>query len=920
MKTCKILIPLFIILLVTACSNDQTDTDHLASAKDFLDNNNLKAATIQLKNALQENPDNAEARRLLGKTHLEVGNDEAAEKELKRALELGVLSEAIYPMLAHALDSQSKYDELLALDINGFSPEAQADILATQGKALIAQNKLGKAEDKIDQALSLQADSASALTEQARLITAKGAPSAQARDLLTKLLKTHKKYAPAWSLLGQIERRDQKREQSEAALSKAIEFRTNNTGDLLQRALLRIELENYQGAQADINLLKKKIPNYYELQYAQGLIHFNKKQYPLAQTAFEASLKANEQFLPTLFFLGATYYNLEQLEQANTFISRFVSANPNYTPGRKLFAQIQLQYGNFAEVEKLMLPVIRSNPEDVVAMNLLAVAYIKQNQAAKGVLLLERIVSLQPDSAKAHLTLGSGLLAKGDKQKGLEQIKMALKLDANTPKADETLIRYYLSNKNFKKAFKAAEAFQKKKPTAAQPYNLLGFVHLAKGETKAAKNAFVKAQEKMPYNIIANNNLAALAIADENYTEAKAYYENILAHHTDHLDTLMNLSSIADSLNRRDEMVKLIQQAIEAHPEAAQARIALARHYLDSGASERVSVALGELQQRQPNNPLMLDILGRSQLAQREGASAQTTFKQLSKIQPKAAQAQFLLALAEAQLGNTPAIQSALKKAIQLDPDHLPARIALARLFLIKNDIQGLNQQLAVLKKSAPDNPDVMLLEGAQAQAGGKQDQALNIYTQVFENVSSTTSMLKLAQQTWSMGKKDETLTLLKRWVNDNPDSISARLRLASAYQASNKISDAITQYSAVIKKSGKNIIALNNLAWLLRNEDSKQAVEYAEKAADIAPNSAQILDTTGMVYLQAGQITRAVRTLRKAIKIADNNSSIKFHLAQALIKEANTTEARQILETITNDKRSFAELDEARSLLMNLK
>ena len=61
----------------------------VASAKESLAKNDRSAAVIQLKNALQKNPDLGEARLLLGKALLEQGDLAAAEKELRRARELG---------------------------------------------------------------------------------------------------------------------------------------------------------------------------------------------------------------------------------------------------------------------------------------------------------------------------------------------------------------------------------------------------------------------------------------------------------------------------------------------------------------------------------------------------------------------------------------------------------------------------------------------------------------------------------------------------------------------------------------------------------------------------------------------------------------------------------------------------------------
>ena len=60
----------------------------LASAKDYLAKKDNRAAVIQLKSALQKQPDLAEARFLLGRTLLEGGDAVSGEVELRKALDL----------------------------------------------------------------------------------------------------------------------------------------------------------------------------------------------------------------------------------------------------------------------------------------------------------------------------------------------------------------------------------------------------------------------------------------------------------------------------------------------------------------------------------------------------------------------------------------------------------------------------------------------------------------------------------------------------------------------------------------------------------------------------------------------------------------------------------------------------------------
>lgn len=919
MTTWKLTTLLFIAALISGCGTSLTDKELLDSSKDHLDKGELRAAAIQLKSVLQQSPDNMEARWLLGKIHMELGNQAYAEKELRRAQELGVADEAVLPLLAQTLASQGKLKDLLDIQTNGLSVAAQTQILAAQAATLIAQNKFDQAEAKISHALSLDLNSASALTEQARLLTTKS-ELAQARNQLENLLKQDSTYAPAWSLLGEIHRREQQPEKAEAAFAKAIEYRLNNFADRLKRTLVRIELKKYDKAQADIDILNRKLPQYFETHYAQGLVHFFQQRYPQAQASFEAALKGNEGYQQAQFYLGATYDLLGQHEQAEHYISRFVAANPNNIASRRVLAQIRLRAGEFTEVEKLLLPVIRTKEDDIDSLKMLASAYMQQGRGSEGITLFSKIATLQPDSAIAQLDLASALLVNGDESKGLKQLDAALALDPTKQNfADEILIRHYLLRKNFNKAFTAANSYRLRNPELAEPYKLLGLIHLAKQEIQTAKTDFEKARKLAPGDILANHSLASLAMQNNDYAVTRQHYEEVLTHHSDHLDTLMKLSIIDEREGREEDMINHLKQAIAAHPEAVQPRTSLARHHLSKGAPEQVTAALGDLQQTQIKNPLVLTVLGQSQLAQRAATDAKITFDRLIDLQPESAQAHYLLALAHAQLGNTQKLELELKKTIALESNHLPARLALARVSLLQQNTEEAKQQLATLKKNAPDNPDVMTLEATLARVSGKQDKALDIYTEVFENVSSSTSMLALAQQKWGMDDKEGTLTLLEQWLEQHPQDVSARLRLAHALSSLKRTTDAVEQYEMVLAESENNLAALNNLAWLLTKSSPKQALKYAEKANSLAPGSAEITDTLAMILMENGEFERALRINERAINKFSDKPSLPYHRAQILEAAGRSSEAQSQLSSLLRNTQAFPERKKAEQMLRRL-
>src|SRR5437660_2230046 len=99
-----------------ACDRAQhyTDQEHVQKAKDFQDQGKLNSALIELRNALQKNPKNSEARWRLAEVYVSQGLGEPAESELKKAKELGMDTEALKIPMGQALLLQGLYARVLA--------------------------------------------------------------------------------------------------------------------------------------------------------------------------------------------------------------------------------------------------------------------------------------------------------------------------------------------------------------------------------------------------------------------------------------------------------------------------------------------------------------------------------------------------------------------------------------------------------------------------------------------------------------------------------------------------------------------------------------------------------------------------------------------------------------------------------------
>ena len=93
---------------IASCGKQQTPQALVAEAREYQKNGDTSAAIIQLKNALQQNPNSAEARYLLGAIYNETGDPKSAEKELRRAADLCMDRNTVLPEVCKALRTQGQ--------------------------------------------------------------------------------------------------------------------------------------------------------------------------------------------------------------------------------------------------------------------------------------------------------------------------------------------------------------------------------------------------------------------------------------------------------------------------------------------------------------------------------------------------------------------------------------------------------------------------------------------------------------------------------------------------------------------------------------------------------------------------------------------------------------------------------------------
>jgi len=907
--------------LATACTGEVSSDEYLARAETALAENDNASAIIELKNALKSDADNGRARLLLGLAYFEAGDSRSAEKELLLAegLQSSEARSDQQATLARVWGDLAKYEDIFGMSLQDLTPEARAVVVAAKGQAYLARSDVESAQQRIDSALEIDPDSAYALYVEARLLAVQGENEA-ARSRLDKVLVLEPDFALAWSLRGDVDWRLDDREAAEKDYSRAVELARGTPFFRMKRAFSRINTGDFEAAQQDLDVLLGLAPESTQINYAQGLLHIRQGNNQDAIAPLLIAEADKFSFPDVLLYLGVAYGELGEIDKAFSYAREFHALDENNLAGNRLLAGLLVGRGSYAEAETMARQLLETNPKDVSALNTLASALMSQQRTDEAIVVLNQVVQLDPESAQAQVRLGAGYLSAGRTEEAVDLVENAVELDPESGQPDTVLVYTHMRAGEYEKALRVANEYAQRKPDIPQPRLLQGVVEQKMGDIDAARRSFQYANELEPGQPAANHHLAAMAFAERDLDTARGYYQAVLEENKDFLPSLIALAALEGFARNFDEMEKQLRAAIEAHPEALRPRLALARYYLAAGRNEQVQVAISGLPAEISQSPAVQRVRAQAQLALRDYAAAEAGLDALVQGEDATVQDRQLMAYALQRQEKWPEAKRQLLLALDQEPDNLPVRLSLARNAFGQGDQDAINEHMKVLKKLAPESPQVIQLQAALARKDGDQERALALFQKAQELKPGTAGMINLLQQYDLMADSEGALALLESWSESNASDTTAKGLLALRLQEQGDTDSAIAKYEEFLELDPDNVAALNNLAWILKDTDSDRALEYARKADDLSGGMPAVRDTLAMIMVARGELDDGAGILAELRQAQPENPSFQYHQAIVEVERGNTDTARELLEKLIAGNPQFPELDEAQALLAKLR
>lgn len=915
------LAPLLMALSLVGCDalGTPTEAEHRERAERHMEAGEYAAATIEYRNALQHNPD-PEIRGRLGLAYLRDQHPEPAVRHLQRALETGADPNVYALPLARLLFMLGGSGAIAEIpEADALEGEDAARLLAYRSLAAFQAGEASAGSDYLAAAREVRDDLVEIQLARAYQAMSDG-DAGQAMKMTDAALETDSEFAPAWSLKGDLERVQGDPEAALKAFGRAVELRPDAIAERLKRGLIHVELAQFDEARADGKFLQEGAPNHPGGHFLLGLIEFETGEPQQARPHLEEALAASPNYRLAMPYLAAIQLEEGNWSQAERLLERHHALGPASAMSYRLLAQLRIEQGRTQEARRILAEALSERPGLIEALgDQLAALYIGEGDTESGIEVLREALSNRADRPELQEMLGIALVRHGDHEQGMALLQRVAMESTDVRLADYSVALAHIRDGQYEQALEATQRLRDKDPENPQGYNLMGAALLGLGETHEARLIYQEGLSLHPDNSTLALNLSSLEVRQGNLETAREILEDLQDRDPGHPTSAIRLATLHFQQGEMDAGKRWLQGAIEAHPDRIEPYLMLARAQNQQEDHAAARSTLEKAREHHPNDTRVLGLL--VDLQEREGdfAGAAQTLAHLAVLRPDAAELRFRQARNLAALGETEQAVTALRETLSIDSSHMSARMVLTRHLSLAGEVDEARQVFEPVMERAPEAAQVIAQQAWFDAQAGELDKAIEGYGRALERETRRDWLVEKYQVQQRAGHSDAALETLHGWLQEHPQDTASRHLLGSAQINAGHEAEALETYQTLLEQRPNDVIALNNAAWLARETDNPRAREYAQRAAELAPDQPAILDTLGVVLLEGGDTESALETLQRAYRMSPQAPDIGFHLAQAYQASGDTEQARALLTELLEAHEDFPERERAQSLRESL-
>jgi len=906
-------IPLLAFVLVfVGCGFRLNDDELLSRALQAGEQHDYRAAVIDLKAILQRDPQNIDARVALGRVYLTVNEPYAAEKELRKAVELGTPVSAVVVSLGKALLSQGEFELLLAEIEEGLA-DSDSDRLSLKllrGDAKLALGQPEQARDLYTEVLTIDRNNAVAYLGMASTFLAEGRPE-QAGASLDRAIEVGGNLAQAWVARGTFRLNQRMPAAAETDFQTALELaRVGQEAGVQQTALAGltdIHLINgdTSAAASSAKMLEAISPGSMVSRYTLARVAFATQDIDRAVELLQSILKDSPEFRQAHLLFGAVNRAKGNLAQAEMYLASVVAAWPENTEARKLLADVRLRLSKPIEAAQSIEPLLAEESEDDQLLAVAGVIKLQAGDYEEGLELFRRSVEADPENQERMVDLATIYVAVGQTAKAVSILESLAGSDVDQDRRDVLTIISLRRQESVDAAIRKARELLALAPNNEQLLAVLGGMFQDSGNLPAARDSFEKAILLDRANIASQLGLARIDAAEGRYADARLRYRRALEIEPENVLIINEMAQISSLEGDTASAVSWLEKARFVNDSAIAPRIQLATYYLSQQRYDEALLVSEEAVRIDSTNARALNVLGVSQMVKGNYTAAKENFAAAIGFGPSVIAYRYNRARADLEQGSSPAAWKAIRSIYEANPEHLPTATYLANYYVRNKEYSAATDIARRLQQILPNRSAGLALEGDILVAMGEPSKAVELYESALA-VEQSRALAIRAYRLRLRTSSPRPFKPIREYVDSNPEDSIARMFLAESYQTSGQADAAAVEYERLLESNPDNVVAMNNLAWILLANGSPRAVEVAASAYQMTPGNGAIADTYGWILLQYGKSDQAVKILREASELMPNNIEISYHLGAALFQTGRTGEAHDVLEEIATSDESF--------------
>jgi tetratricopeptide (TPR) repeat protein len=558
----------------------------------------------------------------------------------------------------------------------------------------------------------------------------------------------------------------------------------------------------------------------------------------------------------------------------------------------------------------------------------------------------KRAVSAQSKNYRDHIRLGQVHWAAGQHSEAEAAFRRAVEVAPDEPLPRLALVQYLASTGKTAQLDAAIQDAESK--VSSQKYPLTqAQCHEVAGHRDRAKELYLAALEAHPKDIVTLRGAINFFVRTGQLRQAETYLQKavelpdlskedatwakqtlslvltseqdpskldlaleVLGYHGEAAEKVAGsdrsaeeIRTIAVTLNtqkdpkKRQEAIRLMEELI-ARDKSPEHRFLLARMLQDQGNWPKAKEQMLAILKPGTSTPAYLAGYVAALLRHNEADQAGPWLDQLEKLDPSGlTTAQLKAQMLNAQGKTSDAVAVLTSFANRYNSQLLPVALNLEQLGQTAAAEDLLRRFIATSK-----TPEDVLKLAEFLGRHNRVPEALDICERAWQTCRPQ-RVVATCMALISGTKVDEaTLKRVEGWFETEqrkrPDAPELIVPLATLRYQQARYQDSEAMYRRALAQGKNDIMALNNLAWILAHEPGKEteALELVDRAINWGGPVPSLLDTRAVAYLAMNRTDLAIQDLNASIA-GDSKSPAKyFHLAQAYWKAKDRNAANTAL------------------------